>query len=172
MRLSFTDQRQGEMREWREVAARPDGAAARHARDHAALEAPEQKLDRLDARTRRAFRERVGAEDHRGADDLAGVRLADAAGVAPQQPQLQLLGQLFGDGLRDEPAEAGVDPVGVLARAVRGAFDQLTRCAHLRARLVGERDAGFAVGDRAHVFDPEIVPGQADRGRLSHRGRV
>ena len=45
----------------------------------------------------------------------SGIRLADAAGVAAQQAQLQLLGLLLRDRLRDEAAEAGVDPVGVLA---------------------------------------------------------
>ena len=36
-------------------------------------------------------------------------------------------------------------------------------------RLIGERGVSLAVRDRPHVGDPEIVSGQADRGRLSHR---
>ena len=51
------------------------------------------------------------------------IRLADAARVRAEQAQLQLLGQLLRDLLRDEAAEAGVDAVGVLVRAVRGALD-------------------------------------------------
>jgi hypothetical protein len=46
----------------------------------------------------------------------SGIRLADAARVAAQEAELQLLGQLLRDRLRDEAAEAGVDAVGVLAR--------------------------------------------------------
>ena len=66
------------------------------------------------------------------------IRLADAARVRAEQPELQLLGQLFRDGARDEATEPGVDAVRVLARAVRGALDELARGAHLLARGVGE----------------------------------
>ena len=98
-RLALADQRQREVRERREVAARADRAAARDARQHAAVEALEQQLDGLDARARVALRERVRAQEHRRANDLVRVGLADAAGVAAQEPQLELLGQLLGNRL-------------------------------------------------------------------------
>ena len=138
-RLALADERQREMRERREVARRADRAAARHDGQHAAVEAVEQQLDRLDARAGVSLRERVRAQQHRRADDLVGVRLADAAGVRAQQPQLQLPRQLLGDRAVDEAAEAGVDAVGVLARAVRGALDELAGRPHLLARRVGQR---------------------------------
>ena len=94
-RLAFADERQREVGERREVAARADRAAARHVRQDAAVQALEQQLDRLDPRARVALRERVRAQQHRGAHDLVGVRLADAARVAAQQAQLQLLRQLL-----------------------------------------------------------------------------
>ena len=114
-RLALADERQREVRERREVAGRADRAARRHVRQHAAVQALEQQLDGLDARAGVALRERVRAQQHRRAHDLVGIRLAHAAGMRPQQAQLQLLGQLLRDRLRDEPAEAGVDAVRVLA---------------------------------------------------------
>ena len=136
------------MRERREVAGGADAAAARHDGHDAAVEAREQELDRLDARARCSLRERVRAQEHRGAHDLVRIRLADAARVRAQEPQLQLLGQLLGNRLRDEAAEAGVDAVRVLARAVRGALDELARGAHLpraeSARAAGARSTATA----------------------------
>ena len=96
-RLALADERQREVRERREVAGGADRAAARHDGQHAAVEEREQQLDRLDPRARVALRERVRAQEHRRADDLVGVRLADAARVRAQEPQLQLPGLLLGD---------------------------------------------------------------------------
>ena len=55
-----------------------------------AVEHVDEQLDRLDARAGEALGERVRAQEHRRPDDLVRVRLADAAGVAAQQPELQL----------------------------------------------------------------------------------
>ena len=138
-RLALADERQREMRERREIARRSDRPAARHDRQHAAIEAVEQQLDRLDARAGVALRERVRAQEHRGAHDLVRIRLADAARMRAQQPQLQLAGQLLRNRAVDEAAEAGVDAVRVLLRSVRRALDERARGAHLVARGVGER---------------------------------
>ena len=137
--LPLADERQREVRERREVARCADRAARGHARQHAAVQALEQQLDRLDPRARVALRERVRAQQHCGANDLVGIRLADAARVRAQQAELELLGQLLGDLLGDEASEAGVDAVGVLVRPVRGMLDDRARRAHARARLLGER---------------------------------
>src|SRR5207244_12949055 len=96
-------------------------------------------------------------------------RSADLAGMASQQTQLQLLRLLLGDRLRDETTEAGVDPVGVLACPVRRSFHELAGGAHLGASIFRQGGVGSAEGDRPDVVDPEILSGQADRGRLSHR---
>ena len=61
--------------------------------------------------------------------------------MAAQQAQLQLLGQLLRDRLRDEAAEAGVDAVRVLARAVRGALDE-PRAASIRSRAESASSTG------------------------------
>src|SRR6266516_42261 len=59
--LAYPDERQGEMRERREGAARPDRTAARHVWQHATAKALEEQLDRLDARARIPLRQGVRA---------------------------------------------------------------------------------------------------------------
>jgi MFS family permease len=49
------------------------------------------------------------------------------------------------------------------------ALHEIAGGAHLPARLVRKRGTSAFESDRPHVLDPEIVSGQADRGRLSHR---
>ena len=95
--LPFADERQREMRERREVAARPDRAARGNPRQHAAVQALEQQLDGHDARAGEPLRERVRAQQHRRAHDVVGVRLADTARMAAQEAQLQLLRELLRD---------------------------------------------------------------------------
>jgi len=164
-RLSLADQRQ---RQVREVAAGADGAAAGDDRQQPAVEALDEQLDRLDAGARVALCERVRAQEHRGTDDLVRVRLPHAARVAPQQPHLQLLGQLLRDRPRDEAAEAGVDPVRVLPLAVRRPHHELACGAHALAGAVGERDGGALDSDRPDVVDAEILTRQG--ARLDHGG--
>ena len=90
-RLALADERQREMRERREVAARrrPSRALGTTGRTPRSRQR-EQQLDGLDPRARVALRERVRAQEHRGADDLVRIRVADAARVAAQQPELEL----------------------------------------------------------------------------------
>ena len=157
---------------WASGARSPDAPTeprARHVRDEAAVQAVDQELDGLDPRAGVALGERVRAQQHRRAHDLVGVGLADAAGVAPQQAQLQLRGLLLRDRLRDEAAEARVDAVGVLAGAVRGPLDDRAGGAHLRPRLVGELGRVPLDGDRPDVRSGEVVAGEPDRGPLRHR---
>src|ERR1700724_924470 len=99
------------MCERREISRRSNRPATRYDGEHTAVETVEQELDGRDARAGIAFRERVCAQQHRGAHDLVRIRLADPARVRAKQPQLQLAGQLFRDPTVDEPAEAGVDAV-------------------------------------------------------------
>ncbi len=166
--LSLAHERQRQVRERREVAGGADGAAARHDRQHAALEEREEELHGLDARARVALRECVRTQEQRAADDLVGVRLADAARVRAQQAQLQFPGLLLGDGDRDEAPEAGVDAVGVLAAAVHGPLDQLPCGAHLLPRLVRQRGADSIDRHRPDVVDGQVVARKADRRRLRH----
>ena len=156
-RLSLADERQRQMRERCEIATRPDRAARGHTREHAAVEALDQELDRLDSGARVALGERVRAEQHRRADDLVRVRLADPAGMAAQQAKLQLLDLVVRDRLRDEAAEPGVDAVRVLAHPL----DERARRLHPRPRLVRERHRHTVDGDLPDVLDPEVVPRQS-----------
>ncbi len=123
------------MRERREVAARADRAARGDVREHAAVQALEQQLDRHDARPGEPLRKRVRAQEHRRAHDVVRIRLADSARMAAQETELQLLAQLLRDVRRDEPAEARVHAVGVLAL---DAVDELAGRAHPRSRSVAE----------------------------------
>ena len=132
-RLPFADERQREMRERREVARGADRATARHDRQHASVEEREEQLDGLDPGPRVSLRQRVRAQEHRRADDLGGIRVADTAGVRAKEPQLQLGGLLFRDRDGHEAAEAGVDAVRVLAAPVRGALHELAGGTHLLA---------------------------------------
>src|ERR1041384_194919 len=80
--------------------------------------------------------------------------------MTAEQAQLQLLRQPFRDRLGDEAAETGVDAVGVLARAVRGALDDRACRVHLVARVVGELGGRSLDRDAPDVLDTEIVAGQ------------
>ena len=160
MRLPFADERQREMRERREVAARPDRAARGHPRQHAAVQALEQQLDGHDARAGEPLRERVRAQQHRGADDVVGVRLADAARMAAQEAQLQLLGELLRNVSRDEAAEAGVDAVRVLPA---NALDELASRPHALTCRVGQLGRSSADRDLPHLGESQILARQDDR---------
>jgi hypothetical protein len=59
--LALADQRQREMRQRREIAARTHGPAARHPRQHSSVQTLEEELADLDARARRACRQRIRA---------------------------------------------------------------------------------------------------------------
>jgi len=161
------------MGERREISRGADRAAARHSRQHSLVQTVEEELDGLDARTREALRERVRAKHHRRAHDLVRVRLPHPARVAAQEAELELLGELRRNRLRDEAAEAGVDAVGVLARGLgRGAVDELAGRGHLRAPVVGECRRGSLDRDRPDVVDREIVSVQKHCGGDGHRRQV
>ena len=115
------------------------------------------------SRARVALRQRVRAQQHRGAHDLVRVRLADPARVATQEAQLQLFDLVLRNRLGDEAAEAGVDPV----RVLRGLLDERARRGHLGARLVGEPDRNAVHRDLPDVLEPEVVPRQ---GRTRNHG--
>ena len=155
-RMALADEREREMGERCEVAAGAHRAASRDVRQDAAVEAFDQQLDRLDPRARVALRERVRPQQHRRADDAGRIGLADAARVAAQQAELELVDAVVGDRLGDEAAEARVDAVGVLGRLL----DERTGRLHLTARLVGEADGRAVHGDLPDVLQPEVVPGQ------------
>ena len=134
-----------------------------------AAQTVEQQLGDLDARAGVALRERVRAHDHRRPHDLPRIRLADPAGVAPQEAELELLGQLLGNPRRDEAPEAGRDAVGRLVLAQR-VFDDRARRGKLLAGRIVELGGSVLDRDVPDVVRGEVLPGQADRGRPSHGG--
>ena len=156
------------MRERCEVAARTHRAATRHDGQHPAVETAEQQLDELGPSAGAPLRERVRPEHHRRADDLVRIRLADPAGMASQQSQLQLLGQLLRDRLRDEAPETRVHAVGVLAPAVGGAVDNGSRLDHPAPGRLGEGHGDSVDRDRPHVVDGQVLAGEADRRSGGH----
>ena len=106
------------MREGSEVAARTDGAPCRDVGDDAGIENAEEQLHGLDAGPGVPFRDRIRPQHHRGAHDLVRIRSSDPARVAAKQPHLELLRLIVRDRLGDEPPEARVDAVCVLAAEV------------------------------------------------------
>ena len=92
----------------------------------------------------------------------SGVGLADAARVAAEQAELQLLGQLLRDECGDETAEARVHAVGVLPHPLHECPCRL----HPGPRLVRERHRHTMDGDLPDILDPKVVPRQG-RGLLT-----
>ena len=160
-REALADERQREVRERREIARRADRPAARHEREHAAVQALEEQLDRAERDPRRPLGERVRAQEHGRADDLVRIRLPHAARVAAQEAELELLGLLRRDRLRDEAAEAGVDPVRVLAARARGHLvDEIARGLDSFAGDVGELRRRALDRNGPDVCGGEVVTGE------------
>ena len=149
------------MRQRREVAARADRAPARDVRQNAAVEELDEQLDGLHARAGETLGEGVRAQQHRRADDLVRIGLADPAGMASKEAHLQLLGQLLRDRARDEPAEAGVDAVRVLLLAVNRALDEVAGGLHALPGGVREPDGRVIDCHRPHVGESEVVAGES-----------
>ena len=108
------------------------------------------------------------------AHDLGRERLADAAGVAAQQVELQPRDLVMRDRDVDEPAEAGVHAVGRRARLDR-LLDQRARRRDPLDRPVTEPHRGAAKRHALDVLDGQAVPGQLDldrHARVSLRARV
>ena len=162
-RLAFADEREREMCQRGEVSRCSHRPARRDLRQDAAVQAVEEQLDRLDACAGVPFRECVRAQEHRRTYDGVGVRIADATGVRPKQPELQLLGQLLRNRARDEPAEPCVHAVRVLAAAVRHPLDNFAGGAHAPDRILGQSVHLCAVDrDRPHIGQLEAFAVQRE----------
>ena len=160
--LPLAHEGQRQMRQRCEVAARADRPPGGHVRHEPRAEDGEQQLDRLDADAGVALRERVRPEQHRGPHDVVGVRLADTAGVAAEQSQLELGGLLGRDRLGDEAPEARVHAVRMVADL---RLEELARRDRSRAAPLAERHLPSLDGDVPDILDREVVTRQLDRGR-------
>ena len=85
--------------------------------------------------------------------------------MAAQEAQLELAAELVGDPLRDETAEAGVDPVGVLA-ALR--VDERPRGGHLRASPIRQRGLTPADRNAPDFADRQIFAGEQHGTGMGH----
>ena len=166
-RLPLADERQRQVGERGEVTARSDRAAGGHKGDDSAVQHRQQQLHRLDAGSGVALGNCVRAKQHRGADDLVRVRLTDSTGMAAEETELQVLGLIVGDRLRHEPAEPGVDAVGVLATQL---VQQAARASHLLHGARSETDVAAADRDVPDVLDREVVARQQEQ--IGHGARV
>ena len=120
-RLAFADQHQRQVGERREIAARADRSAARHARVHARFSS---------ARAARASRARMPEKPFASTFARSAIvartardrqRIADAGGMAAEQVELQRAERVVRNARLGERAEAGVDAVDrlVSGRAAR-----------------------------------------------------
>ena len=78
------------MRQRREIAARADRALFRNDRMHTAVEHFAKQLDDFQTDPAESEREHVGAKQHHGAHLRLGKRLANAAGMAADEIELEL----------------------------------------------------------------------------------
>ena len=112
----------------------------------------------------RTGRQRIGPQQDRRAHDLGRERLADTAGMAAQQVELQPRDLIMRDRHVDEPAEAGVHTVGRRAR-LDGLLDQRARRRDPPDRPITEPHRRAAKRHALDVLDGQAVPGQLDLDR-------
>ncbi len=139
--LALADQHQREVRERRQVAARADRAARRHARVHPRVEQGDQRVERPRPDAGKALGEHVRAKRHQRAHDRRRQRIAHARGMAPQQIQLQRGELVRRNGHVGERAEPGVDAVHGACRAPRVRPRRRARRSRARARRPTRRRA-------------------------------
>ncbi len=94
-----------------EIAASADRALRGDDGVHAAIQHQRERLGDQGADAAVAERERVGAQGHDDARLRFGERLAEAAGVAADEIELEAIEFVIGDADFAEFAEAGVDAV-------------------------------------------------------------
>ena len=139
---ALSHQRERDVGKGREIAAGADRPDLRHLRMDSVIQQIEQPLHDNESASRLSARQRVGAEQHNGADLRRGKPAAHPGCVAADQVALQgalLVGQNPHVG---EPPEPGVDAVDRLTPAQKrlqaGARALYPLC---RARVEADRDA-------------------------------
>src|SRR3954447_14641639 len=97
-----------------------------------------------------ADREDVGADEHHGANDVAGERVAHARAVRADDVALELIEVFAGDADIREQADAGVDGVDGIVSGGEG-VDEGARDLHAGDGVGGEVDVDASVGDGANI---------------------
>ena len=145
------------VRQRRKVARCADRSLLRNDRRDAGVEAVDQPVEHFHARAGIIGREGVGAQQHRGARDVLGERLADAGGVRVHRFRLVLDHVLHQDALVLEQADAGVERIHQRRFVVHeiGVEPGAGRH-HAFARALVERDlregaGGVAAADAGHI---------------------
>ncbi len=136
----------------------------------------QQPLDELGPAARVAQRQRVGAQQQHGTDDVGRKRLADAGGVAEQQALLQLACTLRWHERRGQRAEAGGHAVDDLAGGHQS-LDDRARLGHPSTGVLGQYGRASRTGHRFDVGDGQLGTIEDDRsvesvvvdGHLSRR---
>ena len=109
---SLADQRESEMREWREIAARADASLLRNRRVQARIEHGDEQLRKVGARAGVAFGDHVRAQQHHRTNLALGEQWTDAGGVTSHEVDLELGEALLWDRDFGQLSETGRDAVG------------------------------------------------------------
>ncbi len=169
VRLALADEHRRQMRERREVPARPDRALTRDARDHVGVEEGDERFD--DLRTNPGATERQGLRpepDHRP-HGRGRERRPHPAGMTEHEVSLERPHLLRRHPRLRQGAEPRVDPVDV-RRLVPGRGepgDESGRRLDPFAGRVGQRNPLFAPPDGVEIVEAEGAA-ERDGGPLAH----
>ncbi len=154
--LAFADQRQRQMRQRSQIAARAHASLRRHNRSDAAVEHLAERVDDDGPHAGVALGERVGPQQHHGARFRDGQRLAHADRVRAHQVDLQFANLVAGDAHVAQFADAGGDGIGDLV-AGDDLVDDGARPVDRLARVGSEKHGAALDRHFAHRFERQIV---------------
>ena len=153
---SLTDESEAEMREGRQITARPHAPLLRNGRIDIGIQHLENEIDELGTRARVALRDHISAEKHHRSHLALGEAITDSRRVAANDIHLQL-GQFVA---RDRDfrkfSKAGGDPVHDQV-ALHDVVDDGAGTEHSFARLRREPDANPIGRHRISFIDGERV---------------
>src|SRR5438270_321592 len=158
-RFALTDDGQRQMREWRKIAARADGAFLWNQRIHAALKHGNESLDNQRPRAAITQCQHVSAQEQHRARLHFRKRRPNAARMTAHEIKLQLAQLRRRDGEVREFAKARVDAVNDAPR-LRNLFNHTPRLSHTLTRFSGERNTLYAARDINNLFERKSLTGK------------
>ena len=153
--LAFTDQRQREMGQRRQIAARAHAALLGDLGVQLGVEHAYQEIHDVRPAAGMAFGKHVGTQDHHRAHFPHRKWRPDASRVASHQIDLELCEPVVGDRDVGQLAEPGGHSVHDVPTLDNGVHDG-PRALHARARGRSHTDQG-AIRDREHVLDHKRI---------------
>ena len=159
--FALANQRQREVRQRSEIAARADASLLRHPWMEARVQHLGQQLGQFRPRAGVALGDDIGAQQHHRADFALRHRIADAGGVTANEVALQLGQPRRRNRDVRQLAEAGrhaIDDGAVGDEAV----DHPSSPRGALARRAGESDGSKVARDGDHVFDPQRIAVEDD----------